>query len=81
MYEDFEGLVRWCPLAAAEQRRSGHDLLADLAEFGTGRALLALGRLKEGDEVISALAVRFRAQGPPTLLSWALTMLRYAAAA
>ena len=81
LYQDFEALLRWCPLAAAEQRRSGDDVLAELAEFGVGRALLALGRLVEGDEIVSALAVRYRSQGPPTLLSWALTMLSYAAAA
>jgi predicted ATPase/DNA-binding SARP family transcriptional activator len=81
VYQDFEALLRWCPLAAAEQRRSGHDLLAALADFGVGRALLALGQLAEGDELVSALAVRYRSEGPPTLLSWALTMLSYAAAA
>jgi predicted ATPase/DNA-binding SARP family transcriptional activator len=81
VYQDFDALLRWCPLAAAEQRRAGHDLLAALADFGVGRALLALGRLQEGDELVSALAVRYRSQGPPTLLSWALTMLSYAAAA
>jgi predicted ATPase len=81
VYEDFEALVRWCPIAAAELRRSGDDVLAQLAEFGVGRALLALGRLEEGDAVVSALAARYREFGPPTFLSWALTMLSYAAAA
>jgi hypothetical protein len=81
VYQDFEALLRWCPLAAAEQRRLGDDRLAALAEFGVGRALLAVGRLTEGDELVSELAIRYRAHGPPTLLSWALTMLSYAAAA
>ena len=81
VYQDFEALLRWCPLAAAEQRRLGHDLLAEIADFGVGRALLALGRLAEGEEVVSALVPRYRSDGPPTLLSWALTMLSYAAAA
>ena len=81
VYQDFESLLRWCPPAAAEQRRLGDDRLAALADFGVGRSLLALGRLEEGVEVVSALAVRYRAHGPPTLLSWALTMLSYAAAA
>jgi predicted ATPase/DNA-binding SARP family transcriptional activator len=81
VYQDFEALLRWCPQAAAEQRRLGDHVLAELAEFGVGRALLALGRLREGDEIVSALATRYRVHGPPTLLSWALTMLSYAAAA
>ena len=41
--------------------------------------LLGIGRFAEVDASVSALADRYRAQGPPTLLHWALQTLAYSA--
>jgi hypothetical protein len=81
VYQDEEALVRWCPVSAAEMRRAGDDHLAQLSDIGLPRALLGLGRLAEADEVMAVLADRYRANGPPTFLSWILTMSGYSAAA
>jgi hypothetical protein len=40
-----------------------------------GLTLLVSGQLEEHDGLVSGLAERFRAQGPPTALQWALTYL------
>ncbi len=79
--QDSEALVRWCPHVAAELRRAGDDHLAQLSDIGVPRSLLGLGRFAEADEHMVVLGARYRAQGPPSLLSWILTMLGYSAAA
>ena len=40
-----------------------------------GLTLLMSGRLEEHDALVTALAERYRAHGPPTCLHWALTYL------
>ena len=46
-----------------------------------GSAHLFTGRFAEHDTIVRALADRYRTQGPPTLLNWALMLLGYSAAA
>ena len=75
--EDHERLVGLCQQAADQLRDRGRTYLAGLYEIGVGRALLALGRLDEHDEVIEPLTEDFRAHGPPTFLHWTLAMLGY----
>ncbi len=75
--EDQERLVGLCEEAASQLRHEGRTYLADLYEIGVGRALLALGRLEEHDDVVGAMIERFRRHGPPTFLHWTLGMLGY----
>ena len=75
--EDQERLVGLCEEAASRLRHEGCAYLADLYEIGVGRALLALGRLEEHDDVVGAMVERFRLDGPPTFLHWTLGMLGY----
>jgi hypothetical protein len=60
-------------------RRDGEDHAAALTEIGGAASLLSTGRFGELDAVVSALADRYRAEGPPTLLYVALTLLGYSA--
>ncbi len=78
-HEDYEALLRTAPAAVAERRRRGEHDLAEHAEVDVGAALMNLGRLTECDAVITALAERYRREGPPTLLNWALLLLGYSA--
>ncbi len=77
--EDHQQLVGRCEEAARYLRERGHDYLADVHEIGIGRALLALGRVEEHDELVRDLVERFRRNGPPTFLLWTLGMLGYSA--
>jgi hypothetical protein len=81
VYQDNESLVRWCPQVAAELRQTGDDHLAQLSDIGVPRSLLGLGRFAEADDHMEVLAGRYRTHGPPSLLSWILTMQGYSAAA
>jgi hypothetical protein len=61
-------------------RGRGQDYAAELVETGgVAAGLVNTGRLGELDDYVWALAVRYRAQGPPTLLYVALSMLGYSA--
>jgi hypothetical protein len=42
---------------------------------GLGLTLLMTGRLAEHDTLVTGLVERYRVNGPPTCLNWALTML------
>jgi predicted ATPase/DNA-binding SARP family transcriptional activator len=76
VYADYDEMARWAPLSVAELRDQGDDYVADLFEVvGLAYTLLMTGRLAEHDDLATALAVRFRAEGPPTGLNWALTQL------
>lgn len=74
-HEDYAALAELGPPAVAELQRHGQHHLAELTEPDRGVALLNLGRLDEADAHLAPLVDRYRAQGPPTLLNWAL-MLR-----
>jgi len=65
--------------AVAWLRRNGEDHTAALTEIGGASGLLSTGRFGEHDAAVSALADRYRAEGPPTLLYVALTLLGYSA--
>jgi predicted ATPase/DNA-binding SARP family transcriptional activator len=72
--------LRAClPEVVAGLRRQGDDYLAGLMELNTAGTLLGIGRFEEVDAFVSALADRYRAQGPPTLLNWTLATLGYSA--
>ncbi len=76
LYDDYELMVASAPLAMAELRRRGEHYVADLFEIvGVARILLMTGRLEEHDALVTTLAERCRAKGPPTGLQWALTYL------
>ncbi|GLH99607.1 ATP-binding protein [Phytohabitans aurantiacus] len=79
-YQDYGTLGELAPAAAAEWRRRGDGLLAEQADVDAGAALLFTGRFVEHDAVVGALAERYRAGGPPTLLNWTLMLLGYSAA-
>ena len=74
------GLTRHAPEAVAWFRQHGDDYAAELAETGgVAAGLMNTGRFPELDDYASALAARYRVNGPPTLLYVALTMLGYSA--
>ncbi len=69
--EDHERLVGLCEEAAEPLRAEGRTYLADLYDIGVARALLALGRLDEHDELVDRSSSG-SAHGPPTFLHWTL---------
>ncbi len=76
VYSDHELMAQWAPRALAELRGQGDDYVADLFEIaGLGTTLLLTRRLEEHDAVLMPRAERYRTQGPPTCLNWALTQL------
>jgi predicted ATPase/DNA-binding SARP family transcriptional activator len=81
VHNDWAALAECAGPAAAELRRRGEADLAKLADLDKGAALLFLGRFAEHDAVVTALAEQYRAEGPPTLLHYALMLLGYSAAA
>jgi len=79
LYDDGEAL-RECSLeAVAWLRRQGEDHAAAQAEIAGASGLQSTGHFEEHDAFVSALADRYRAQGPPTLLYVTLAMLGYSA--
>lgn len=80
LYEDNEALATHSPAAVAELRRMGEPHLAALTELaGVASGLLSTGQLTAFDALVSALAERYRADGPPTLLQLTLLGLGYSA--
>jgi predicted ATPase/DNA-binding SARP family transcriptional activator len=76
VYSNHELMAQWAPRALAELRGQGDDYVADLFEIaGLGTTLLLTRRLEEHDAVLMPRAERYRTQGPPTCLNWALTQL------
>ncbi|MGI9596343.1 MAG: AfsR/SARP family transcriptional regulator, partial [Acidimicrobiales bacterium] len=79
---DFEERSKAGPEAAVRLRREGDHYQADLFEvIAVGLTLLSRGRLEEHDVLVSGLVERYRADGPPTCVNWALTFLGMSAAA
>ncbi len=80
LYEDNEALATHSPAAVAELRRMGEPHLAALTELaGVASGLLSTGQLPAFDALVTALAKRYRAHGPPTLLQLTLLGLGYSA--
>ncbi|MGH9214277.1 MAG: AfsR/SARP family transcriptional regulator, partial [Acidimicrobiales bacterium] len=76
LYSDYAAMARWAPRVLADLRERGEDYVAGLFEIAAmAPTLLMVGHLEEHDALVAALVERYRAQGPPTCLSWALTML------
>ncbi|MGB3828233.1 MAG: BTAD domain-containing putative transcriptional regulator [Ornithinimicrobium sp.] len=65
--------------AAHEFRARGEEDLAGISEVWFGGALLGTGRFTEHDTLMAELEDRYRAHGPPTLLSWVLLMSGFSA--
>jgi predicted ATPase/DNA-binding SARP family transcriptional activator len=81
VYSDYEAMARLAPLVMAELRRQDEGYLAELFDTaGVGVSLLLTGRLEELDALATEQVERYRANGPPTCLNWALTQLGYSAA-
>jgi predicted ATPase/DNA-binding SARP family transcriptional activator len=73
---DYEEMASAAQLASAELRRNGDEYVADLFDVAaTALTLLMTGRLEEHDDLLLGMVDRFRAQGPPTCLNWALSGL------
>ncbi|MEV6520529.1 BTAD domain-containing putative transcriptional regulator [Longispora sp. NPDC051575] len=72
-------LSRCLPDAVAVLRAHGDDHLAAFLPTMSAGSLLGAGRFAEVDAAGSALADRYRAHGPPTLLNWTLQTLGYSA--
>jgi hypothetical protein len=73
---DYDVMAESAARALSELRRRGEHYVADLVELvAMGLTLLMSGRLEEHDALVTALAERYRAHGPPTCLQWALTYL------
>jgi hypothetical protein len=79
VYEDYGGMAKWSAPAVAALRARGEDDLADQLELDVAGGMLMTGQFAESDAFAAALAERFRAQGPPTLLNLTLVMLGYSA--
>ena len=76
LYDDYTLMAESAPRALAELRGRGEHYVADLFEIAAmGLTLLMTGQLKEHDALVTSLAERYRTQGPPTCLQWALTFL------
>ena len=73
---DYEVMAESAAQALTELRRRGEHYVANLVELvALGLTLLMSGQLEEHDDLVTALAERYRAHGPPTCLQWALTYL------
>lgn len=72
-------LVELAPRAVTELRRLGADHLAEHTEIHAAGPLLTAGRFEEVDALVTRLAGRYRAHGPPTFLNWTLVTLGYSA--
>ena len=80
LYDDGEALRQYAPEAVAWFRSHDEDDAAVHAEIaGVASALMSTGHFAELDAFVSALADRYRSQGPPTLLYVTLAMLGYSA--
>jgi predicted ATPase len=76
LWSDYAAMAKWAPLATEALRAAGDDHLADRFDLaGVGMMLLLTGRLAECDDHVGALAARYRVEGPPTGLNWALFYL------
>lgn len=75
-----EALRQCLPEAVAKLRLQGEDSMAAFVEMMSAGSLLGIARFEQVDVSVSALADRYRNQGPPTLLHWTLQALGYSAA-
>ena len=76
---DGEALARCLPAAVADLRRQDGQYLAEFLEMTSAGTLLGVGRFAQVDTSVAALVKRYRSDGPPTLLHWALQTLGYSA--
>jgi predicted ATPase/DNA-binding SARP family transcriptional activator len=79
VYQDWAAVGRSAPAAIAELRGRGDDDLAEQMELDGAAPLVFAGQFEQGDARIEALASRYRAHGPPTLLHLSLALLGFSA--
>ncbi|WP_232794008.1 BTAD domain-containing putative transcriptional regulator [Pseudofrankia saprophytica] len=79
VHQDFPALGELAPLMISRLRARGEDDLAEHFELDVGASMIFGGRFEDGDAFVDALAGRYRADGPPTLLNMALVLLGYSA--
>jgi predicted ATPase/DNA-binding SARP family transcriptional activator len=79
LFGEGEALRQCLPGAVAQLSTQGDDYMAAFIQAMAAGSLLGIGRFQEVDATISALADRYRAHGPPTLLHWTLQTLGYSA--
>jgi hypothetical protein len=77
--DDFSALQHG-PLMISEMRRRGEEKYARLFEVFTAAALMISGEFTEARARHQALVDLFRAEGPPSFLSWTLFLLGASAA-
>jgi predicted ATPase len=76
LYDDYALRAESASMSVIELRQRGEHYIADVNELvAVGLTLLMSGQLDEHDALVSALAERYRAHGPPTCLQWALSYL------
>ncbi|MDT3442304.1 BTAD domain-containing putative transcriptional regulator [Pseudofrankia sp. BMG5.37] len=79
VHQDFRVLGELAPVVIARLRARGEDDLAEHFELDVGASMIFGGRFEDGDAFVDALAKRYGADGPPTLLNMALVLLGYSA--
>ena len=80
LYDDGEALLEWAPKAVSWLRSHDEEHAAAHAEIGgVASGLMSTGHFAELDALVSGLADRYRAEGPPTLRYVTLAMLGYSA--
>lgn len=77
--KDGAALRQCLPEAASRLRQQDEAYLAAFLDLMSAGTLLGIGCFTEVDDSVSALADRYRASGPPTLLHMALQTLGYSA--
>jgi hypothetical protein len=80
LYDDSEALLESAPKAVSWLRSHGEERAAAHVEIGgVASGLMSSGRFAELDALVSGMADRYRAEGPPTLHYVTLAMLGYSA--
>jgi predicted ATPase/class 3 adenylate cyclase len=80
LYDQGEALGDCAAAAVSWLREHGEEWVAAHEELGgVASGLMSSGHFLEVDTFVSALAARYRGQGPPTLLYVTLTILGYSA--
>ncbi len=80
LYEDSDDLASSWPAAERIAKERGEHYLAGLIRLGgRGQSMMSLGRFDELEEFAVVEADLYRTSGPPTMLTFCLAMLAYAA--
>jgi predicted ATPase/class 3 adenylate cyclase len=77
--QDYAAMSKWAPVAVADLRRQGEHNQAEQFELDIAAGFLFTGQFEQSDAVADLLIQRYRADGPPSLLNWALMLRGYSA--